>query len=83
MHRQEVTTGLGVTPFSLSSAGERTAAALVAWIVLEDEAGFAMTPPAPTRGRRGQTPVVRARGRSRRRISVAAPCCYRPGDGFG
>lgn len=50
-----------------------------AFIVLEDEAGFAMTPPrARTWGRRGQTPVVRVRGRSRRRISVAALCCYRP-----
>src|SRR4029078_3078116 len=56
-----------------------TAAALDAWIVLEDEAGFAMTPPrARTWGRRGQTPVVRVRGRSRRRFSVAALCCYRP-----
>nr|WP_307037783.1 transposase [Streptomyces canus] len=40
-----------------------------------------MTPPrARTWGRRGQTPVVRVRGRSRRRISVAAMCCYRPGE---
>ncbi|WP_455711929.1 IS630 family transposase, partial [Streptomyces bobili] len=47
----------------------------------EDEAGFAMTPPrARTWGRRGQTPVVRVRGRSRRRISIAAMCCYRPGE---
>jgi len=45
------------------------------------QAGFAMTPPrARTWGRRGQTPVVRVRGRSRRRISVAAMCCYRPGE---
>ncbi|MEU6347044.1 transposase [Streptomyces sp. NPDC046977] len=40
-----------------------------------------MTPPrARTWGRRGHTPVVRVRGRSRRRISVAALCCYRPGE---
>jgi putative transposase len=40
-----------------------------------------MTPPhARTWGRRGQTPVVRVRGRSRRRISIAALCCYRPGE---
>ncbi|MER5200736.1 transposase [Streptomyces sp. NPDC002884] len=40
-----------------------------------------MTPPrARTWGRRGQTPAVRVRGRSRRRISVDALCCYRPGD---
>ncbi|WP_406486117.1 transposase [Streptomyces phaeochromogenes] len=63
------------------AAGGSTAAALDAWIVFEDEAGFAMTPPrARTWGRRGQTPVVTVRGRSRRRISVAAMCCYRPGE---
>jgi len=63
------------------AAGGSTAAALDAWIAFEDEAGFAMTPPrARTWGRRGQTPVVRVRGRSRRRISVAAMCCYRPGE---
>ncbi|MFG2386485.1 transposase [Streptomyces avermitilis] len=63
------------------AAGGRTAAALGAYIVFEDEAGFAMTPPhARTWGRRGQTPVVRVRGRSRRRISIAALCCYRPGE---
>lgn len=63
------------------AAGGSTAAALGAWIVFEDEAGFAMTPPhARTWGRRGHTPVVRVRGRSRRRISVAALCCYRPGE---
>ncbi len=63
------------------TAGGRTAAALGAWIVFEDEAGFAMTPPrVRTWGRRGQTPVVRVRGRSRRRISIAALCCYRSGE---
>ncbi|GGX41278.1 hypothetical protein GCM10010353_65750 [Streptomyces chryseus] len=39
-----------------------------------------MTPPhAETWGRRGRTPVVRVRGRSRRRISIAALTCYKPG----
>ncbi|GAQ65386.1 hypothetical protein SsS58_05795 [Streptomyces scabiei] len=39
-----------------------------------------MTPPrARTWGRRGHTPVVRVRGRSWRRWSIAAMCCYRPG----
>ena len=58
-----------------------TAAALGAYIVFEDEAGFSMTPPrARTWGRRGQTPVVRVRGRSWRRWSIAAMCCYRPGE---
>ncbi|WP_422664573.1 winged helix-turn-helix domain-containing protein, partial [Streptomyces sp.] len=42
---------------------------------------FSMTPPrARTWGRRGHTPVVRVRGRSWRRWSIAAMCCYRPGD---
>jgi putative transposase len=58
-----------------------TAAVLGAYIVFEDEAGFSMTPPrARTWGRRGHTPVVRVRGRSWRRWSIAAMCCYRPGD---
>ncbi|MFI2078500.1 transposase [Streptomyces triculaminicus] len=40
-----------------------------------------MTPPTSrTWSRRGHTPVVRVRGRSRQRISVAALCCYRPGE---
>ncbi|MFB7609968.1 transposase [Streptomyces gardneri] len=40
-----------------------------------------MTPPrAWTWGRRGHTPVVRVRGRSCRRISVAALCCYKPAE---
>ncbi|GAA1540458.1 IS630 family transposase [Streptomyces albidochromogenes] len=40
-----------------------------------------MTPPrARTWGRRGQTPIIRVRGRSRRRTSVAALCCYKPGE---
>ncbi|MBR7674320.1 transposase [Streptomyces daliensis] len=63
------------------AAGGSTAAALGAFIVFEDEAGFAMTPPrARTWGRRGHTPVVRVPGRSRRRISIAALCCYKPGE---
>ncbi|WP_446459228.1 IS630 family transposase [Streptomyces vinaceus] len=62
------------------AAGKSRAAALEAWILFEDEAGFAMTPPrARTWGRRGHTPVVRVRGRSRRRISIATLCCYKPG----
>jgi transposase len=40
-----------------------------------------MTPPvARTWARRGQTPVIRVRGRSRRRISIAALVCYKPGE---
>ncbi|WUX87200.1 transposase (plasmid) [Streptomyces sp. NBC_01426] len=40
-----------------------------------------MTPPTSrTWGRRGSTPVIRVRGRSQRRFSVAALCCYRPGE---
>ncbi|WP_405675404.1 transposase [Streptomyces canus] len=39
-----------------------------------------MTPPqAKTWSQRGHTPVVRVRGRSRRRISIAALTCYKPG----
>lgn len=58
-----------------------TAAALGAYIVFEDEAGFSMTPPrARTWGRRGHMAVVRVRGRSWRRWSIAAMCCYMPGE---
>ncbi|MFI0915592.1 transposase [Streptomyces abikoensis] len=40
-----------------------------------------MTPPTSrTWSRQGHTPVVHVRGRSRRRVSVAALCCYRPGE---
>ncbi len=50
-----------------------------AWLVFEDEAGFSMTPPhAKTWSPLGPTPVVRVRGRSRRRISIAALTCYHP-----
>ncbi|MET8586395.1 transposase [Streptomyces collinus] len=39
-----------------------------------------MTPPhAKTWSQRGRTTVVRVRGRSRRRISIAALTCYKPG----
>ncbi|GAA0673946.1 hypothetical protein GCM10010193_28430 [Kitasatospora atroaurantiaca] len=63
------------------AAGKSLAAALGAWLVFEDEAGVSMTPPrARTWGRRGKTPVVRVRGRSRRRISIAALTCYKPGE---
>ncbi len=58
----------------------RLAAVSGAWLVFEDEAGFSMTPPqARTWSQRGRTPVVRVRGRSRRRISIAALTCYKPG----
>ncbi|WP_406425508.1 hypothetical protein [Streptomyces sp. NBC_00842] len=57
------------------AAVKSAAVALGAWIVFEDEAGFAMMPPrARTWDRCGHTPVVRVRGTSRRRISVAALC---------
>src|SRR4051812_15437358 len=40
-----------------------------------------MPPPPPRTGpRRGHTPVVRVRGRSRRRLSVAALACYKAGE---
>ncbi|MER6434504.1 hypothetical protein ABT272_43990, partial [Streptomyces sp900105245] len=40
-----------------------------------------MTPPARrTWARRGRTPVIRVRGRSQRRYSIAALTCYRPGE---
>jgi transposase len=61
--------------------GGRTAAALGAWLVFEDEAGFSMTPPTSrTWSRSGHTPVIRVRGRSRRRLSVAALTCYKLGE---
>ncbi|WP_435799774.1 IS630 family transposase [Streptomyces goshikiensis] len=63
------------------AARGNTAAALGAWIVFEDEAGFSMTPPTSrTWSRRGTTPVIRVRGRSQRRYSIAAVCCYKPGE---
>ncbi|GAA5060832.1 hypothetical protein GCM10023336_37730 [Streptomyces similanensis] len=48
--------------------------------LLSDEAGFSMTPPhTKTWSQRGRTPVLRVRGRSRRRVSIAALTCYKPG----
>ena len=56
-------------------------AALDAWLCFEDEAGFSMTPPTTrTWARRGRTPVIRVRGRSQRRFSIAALACYRHGE---
>jgi transposase len=63
------------------AAGGKTAAALGAWIVFEDEAGFSMTPPTRrTWSRQGHTPVITVRGRSQRQFSLAALTCYRSGD---
>ncbi|MBC9719726.1 transposase [Streptomyces sp. TRM66268-LWL] len=40
-----------------------------------------MTPPiARTWARRGHTPIIRVRGRSRRRVSIAALTCYKTGE---
>jgi hypothetical protein len=40
-----------------------------------------MTPPTSrTWSRRGQTPIVRVRGRSRKHLSIAALTCYKPGE---
>lgn len=56
-------------------------AALGAWLCFEDEAGFSMTPPTSrTWARRGHTPVIRVRGRSQRRFSIAALACYKQGE---
>ncbi|MBP2056102.1 hypothetical protein J2Z21_009119 [Streptomyces griseochromogenes] len=58
-----------------------TAAALDAYLVFEDEAGFSMTPPtARTWSHRGNTPIARVRGRSQRRMSIAALACYKTGE---
>lgn len=63
------------------AAGGRTRAALEGWLVFEDEAGFSMSQPTSrTWSRRGLAPVIRVRGRSRRRLSVAARTCYKPGE---
>ncbi|MEU3509199.1 transposase [Streptomyces longwoodensis] len=37
-------------------------------------------PRARTWGRRGHMPAIRVRGRSRRRTSIAALCCCKPGE---
>nr|WP_274390235.1 transposase [Streptomyces adustus] len=39
-----------------------------------------LEPQAKTWSQRGQTSVMRVRGRSRRRISIAAVTCYKPGQ---
>ncbi|MFE9468689.1 winged helix-turn-helix domain-containing protein [Streptomyces virginiae] len=45
------------------------------------KAGFSMAPPTSrTWARRGTTPVIRVRGRSQRRFSIAALCCYKAGE---
>jgi transposase len=63
------------------AVGGSTAAALDAYLVFEDEAGFSMTPPTVrTWSRRGQTPIFHVRGRSQRRISIAALTCYKAGE---
>ncbi|WP_420713228.1 transposase [Streptomyces sp. Tu 6176] len=60
---------------------ERDGAAVAGWLVREGWTGFWMTPPAiRTWSRRRHTPVVRVRGRSRRRLSVGALVCYRHGE---
>jgi hypothetical protein len=57
-----------------------TAAALDAYLVFEDEAGFSITrPTSHTSSRRGTAPIVKVRGRSQRRISTAAVACCKPG----
>ncbi|WP_438828273.1 IS630 family transposase [Streptomyces mirabilis] len=61
--------------------GGNAVAALGAWLCFEDEAGFSMTPPTVrTWARRGHTPVIRVRGRSQRRFSIAALACYKQGE---
>ncbi|MFD5839836.1 winged helix-turn-helix domain-containing protein [Streptomyces chartreusis] len=53
----------------------------VRWILFKDESGFSRTPPvARTWARRGRTPVIRVRGRSCRRISIATLAFYKPGE---
>ncbi|MFD9286449.1 winged helix-turn-helix domain-containing protein [Streptomyces mirabilis] len=55
-----------------------TAAALGGRTVFEDEAGFSVPPPTSrTWSKRGPTTVIRVRGCSRGRVSVAALCCCR------
>jgi transposase len=62
------------------AAGKKTAAALGAWIVFEDESGQSMRPPkSRTWARRGHTPVIRVRGGGTGHVSVAGLACYRPG----
>jgi hypothetical protein len=45
------------------AGGKRTAADRGAWLIFEDESGQGLRPPkGRTRGRRGQTPVVKVTG---------------------
>lgn len=63
------------------AAGGSTAAALGAFIVFEDEASISMTPPhLPHLVQAWRTPVIRGRGRSQRRFSIAALACYKHGE---
>jgi hypothetical protein len=58
----------------------RPAADRGAWPVFEDEADLSRTPPhARTWSPPSRTPIVRVRGCSRTRVSIAALTCYRPG----
>jgi hypothetical protein len=60
--------------------GKRTAAALGAWIVFDDETGQSLRPPrSRTWSRRGLTPVIRVRGGGSASVSVAGLACYRAG----
>ena len=62
------------------AARKRTAAALGAWIVFEDEAGQSLRPPrSRTWGRRGITPVIRVRQAGTGHVSIAGLACCRPG----
>ena len=61
-------------------AGKKTAAALGAWLVFEDETGQSVRPPrARTWAPRGHTPVIRVRGGGTGSVPVAGLACYRPG----
>jgi hypothetical protein len=63
------------------AARGKAVAALGARLCFDDEAGFSMTPPtARTWARRGDTPVIRVRGRSQRRFFIAALASYKPGE---
>ncbi len=62
------------------AGGKRTAAALGAWIVFEDETSQSLRPPrSRTWGRRGITPVIWVRGGGSASVSVAGLACYRAG----
>jgi len=51
------------------------------WVIFEDETGTDLRPPrARTWGRRGCIPVVRVRGGSRGKASIAGLVRYRPGS---